>query len=336
MSNTNEGHGAIADLSVKMGSSMAAIGGGEHTSRIAYHRKQPSSGVTTLLVNMGNPTAAMANAGFRPMSNGNEERHVAHTFMRQLGVLLAQDEDDRKSLSFIEDSELQHHVTDEERTLHPTFQTEDSGTTLHENDSSDRTDDPFHFDLCDDTISIASGLDADAVSRNLLDIAVYSRDQREQLRMRALIDTGSAPNLMRESLAKRTGYPIEEIPQESRALVVANGQEMWVQGFINLTWYFTNHRFSGARSYTIRFLVCSDEVPYDVILGFNFIRNEQLLKWNDTLAMVIVPQDQRRKEEQKRVEAWRKKVDEDKKKQREKDDIARKKAREAKNKKTSG
>ena len=106
MGSTSTGHGSIADLTVKMGSSIGAIGGGEHTSRIAYHRSQPSDSVTTLLVNMGNSTALFANAGFRPQSNGQHEQSGVEIFMRRLGLFLAQDEDDCKSLSFCEDSEV--------------------------------------------------------------------------------------------------------------------------------------------------------------------------------------------------------------------------------------
>ena len=151
-----------------------------------------------------------------------------------------------------------------------------SKATLVEGSLPAEDEDPFYYDLCDDTISIASGADPDTVTENTFNIEVFSRGT-EQLKMRALMDTGAAMCFMRKGLAIKTGCPIYQLPPSTRPLVVASGEEMYVEEYVVLTWYFADRGFCNARSFTMRFMICPDTSPYDVVLGWNFIKTKHLL-----------------------------------------------------------
>ena len=152
-------------------------------------------------------------------------------------------------------------------------------------------DDPFAFSL-DDNVSIRSpDEDDDDMIQNQLNITVYGRGDEQMLQMRALLDTAAVSNIMREELANKTGHQVEPIPSTmSGRLILADGRPLTPIGIVRLRWYF-NERFSAARSYEIPFLVCPDEVLFDVILGYRFLRKARLFKFNEYFAMVLTPSD---------------------------------------------
>lgn len=109
--------------------------------------------------------------------------------------------------------------------------------------------------------------------------------------MRALLDTGAGANMMRRELAVLTGFPIRPISGTiPRILFSASGQPIHPLGMIELRWYF-NERLSSAKSYDIPFLVCPDTAPYDVVLGFEFLQEARIFKFNESFSMVLVPED---------------------------------------------
>ena len=142
-----------------------------------------------------------------------------------------------------------------------------------------------------DTVSIASNYTEKELFENVLNIGVYSREQGPPLSMRALLDTGAGANMMRKELADRTGFPIQEISGASpHILVSATGEHIHPLGVVELRWYF-NEQFTSAKSYNIPFLVCPDSAPYDVVLGFQFLQEARVFKFNESFAMVLVPED---------------------------------------------
>lgn len=104
--------------------------------------------------------------------------------------------------------------------------------------------------------------------------------------MKALLDTGNmGPNMMASGLAKLTGHPIEDLPNEfSYFPIVGNGERLQPEGIVRVRWYFSE-RFSPAKSYDIIFLVVPDSVPFDVVLGFKFLQAERIFTMPSLCAM---------------------------------------------------
>jgi len=146
----------------------------------------------------------------------------------------------------------------------------------------------FDFETGSETIEIGKDYTAQDEIENVLTIKAFAQSGKE-LCMRALLDTGAAPNLIRLRKAQRTGFQIRECTHDI-SLCCAGGQILKPLGEISFTWYFAN-RFSNARSYDIRFLVVEDSAPYDVVLGFKFLRNARLFTWNEN-ALVLIPRGQ--------------------------------------------
>lgn len=119
---------------------------------------------------------------------------------------------------------------------------------------------------------IATG---EAVEENVLDICTFSKSG-DKFYMRAMLDTGAEPNVICESKAKDTGFEIEAYDGES--LIVADGRTFRPIGCVKLQWHFHNRRHE--KTYNVKFLVVSDDAPYDVVLGFPFIKGVRLFSWN--------------------------------------------------------
>lgn len=195
-----------------------------------------------------------------------------------------------------------------------------------------------------DQISIGSGYSDQQLLQNIVNISVYSRNQGP-LEMRALLDTGTELNLMREERAIATGHTVHPLQPLARSvLICANGQGMHPLGFVTLTWYF-NEQFATTRSYDVSFLVVSDASPYDVILGFKFLQRARIFRWHEAFAAVLVGPDrksetqlqewmrltvhpERDRERRQADEAARRRRDQERAQQRARDEERRRRERE--------
>ncbi|KAI9668541.1 MAG: hypothetical protein M1831_000980 [Alyxoria varia] len=286
----------LPDALVKMGTSMTnSVRLGVRDAVEIYRRRdEPATGgVGSLVVKMGSSTAAVV--GFRPESRISEDdQYGAEIFVGQLGTFIAQDTEHRSQLGEPTHSDVTDHY-DLSMEVNEHVDDGDDGASAYETPAEDSPDpirkkpldiepDPFGFDLPDNA-SISS--EEEPPISNLLDITVYARDE-QRLRLRALLDTGAGVNIMREELVLRSGYPIEPLPPSSSSwsLICGNNERLHPLGKVKLRWYF-NEIYSPARSYEISFLVVPDSTPFDVVLGWKFLKNARLFTANRSLAMSL-------------------------------------------------
>ena len=103
------------------------------------------------------------------------------------------------------------------------------------------------------------------------DIAVLLHE--EKLFMRAILDTGMDDNFISEGKALETRFEIE--PYTGPDVIVGNGAMLRPVGYIELQFHF--QKVQAAKSWRLRFLVVSNDPPFDVVLGHNFIFKAKLL-----------------------------------------------------------
>lgn len=151
----------------------------------------------------------------------------------------------------------------------------------------------FDYSGEDDTINIST--DKDALNF-LVDIRTWSKDG-ESLYMRALLDTGMDPNVIREEKAIETGYEMER--HDGRSFVTAAGTTFTPTRCVKLQWRFhKSNNLRHEKTYTIKFLVVPDDVPFDVVIGRIFIQKAKLFvpnpnQWIEP-AMILTPKPQTR------------------------------------------
>lgn len=59
---------------------------------------------------------------------------------------------------------------------------------------------------------------------------------------------------------------------------------------IDLRRYF-NKTLKSATSFSVNFLVYPNTLQYDVVLGYESIEGASIIEFNDSLGMVLVPED---------------------------------------------
>jgi len=148
----------------------------------------------------------------------------------------------------------------------------------------DAFDNDFPYETEDHTIKIATGAE---VQGNIVNIRTWSK-KGEGLHMRALLDTGSSPNIIRHGKAIETGYEME--PYQGLSVIAADGRTFEPVGYVKLQWHFHNLRHE--RTYTVKFLIVADTLPFDVIIGWPFIRKIKLFTWNPYAMMTFTPKSQ--------------------------------------------
>lgn len=94
--------------------------------------------------------------------------------------------------------------------------------------------------------------------------------------MRALLDTGMTDNAINDEKATQTGFKRE--PYVGSNLVSANGQHFRPLGQLSMQFYF--QRRKSARTWTLKFLIVSNDAPFDVAFGRVFIRHAKLFRMN--------------------------------------------------------
>jgi len=95
----------------------------------------------------------------------------------------------------------------------------------------------------------------------------------EKLFMRAILDTGIDDNFISEGKALETGFEIE--PYTGPDIIGGNGATLRPVGCIDLQFHF--QKVQAAKSWRLRFLVVSNDPPFNVVLGRNFIFKAKLL-----------------------------------------------------------
>ena len=121
-----------------------------------------------------------------------------------------------------------------------------------------------------------------------LDIIVYSGMQtQEQLRLRALLDTGCDYNLIRGDLVS-TEQLLPSPEATPSYLISGSNGHINILGSIVLRWRFDKH-FSSSRTYEVPFLVTSGDAFYDVVLGFGFLAEANIYMMGEPVAMVFIP-----------------------------------------------
>lgn len=106
------------------------------------------------------------------------------------------------------------------------------------------------------------------------DICVYEKNTFEKFLFRARLDTGMNGNFVKRSQAMLLGYPIEEytgIP-----CIGINGSDYYPEGQVTLPFHFKS--FHSARTWRVEFLVVTDDAPFDMALGIEFISHADLLR----------------------------------------------------------
>ncbi|MCJ1357615.1 MAG: hypothetical protein MMC33_007611 [Icmadophila ericetorum] len=102
--------------------------------------------------------------------------------------------------------------------------------------------------------------------------------------VRALLDTGSARNLIRKGAVKDLQHPINSLEDYERVpLMDASGNFIHPLGKITARWY----KHGGTRETT--FYVVSDDLEIDLILGCTFLEREGIVRFYHRLLYVQPP-----------------------------------------------
>ncbi len=106
------------------------------------------------------------------------------------------------------------------------------------------------------------------------DIYVFNDDAKYF--MRALLDTGSAVNMIHAGKVEESGFEVS--PYLGPSIRDADGPIVAVLGQVNIQFHFRGE--NSARTWTLGFVVLRDP-PFDIAFGRPFIRKAGLLKRSD-------------------------------------------------------
>ena len=106
------------------------------------------------------------------------------------------------------------------------------------------------------------------------DIYVFNDDAKYF--MRALLDTGSAVNMIHAGKVEESGFEVS--PYRGPPIRDADGPSVSVLGVVNIQFHFRGE--NSARTWTLGFVVLRDP-PFDIAFGRPFIRKAGLLKRSD-------------------------------------------------------
>ncbi|KAB8754757.1 hypothetical protein FH972_026548 [Carpinus fangiana] len=194
----------------------------------------------------------------------------------------------------------------------PTAQELNPYTNLERTESEVSRFDPEDEQDLDDAISlsdqhsIASSESDDAIVRSfIVNVKVHVQDSDDLVHQRAILDTGTKVNIMSESFARETQWPLIPLPKDKRRrLRCGNKTSLTPYAVLkSVPFYFSDRPLRGAMTHRLQFYVCED-CAFDVLLGWKFIGDARLFKYNN-LALVLLPENANKKEQLAREELKR-------------------------------